>query len=620
MTYGRAFTEPSEAEATARQLANPAAKSVAKNVAKSQQATPSRTSAGSLGKGRCKTGRDQRGSHGRRLVANLQRDEDALTLLRTAGLDAGTASAIGLGMRDPYVRSDGQMVSGVLSYPVSRSRGRIRFGSLNLPGYTTNPEHPVGWSAGPAEGLSYGTGEVAVVCSSALEAWLAWQAAQSAGVSLTALASTHPDAMPSAWRQCGFWTGWSRVVVTDGTSRSLAAALAISSARPIERCPSSPSSGTEPVDAGDLADWIDAIFDGERRLIAAPPGAEVLLPGDYAASRMSLHGGLHEGRMYYAFAVERREAVGHGSRLMFSYRTLVVRSDGAVLEPMVLSAPAGTPADRLVHALSDGTRIAAGSRSPVGASWSLAAIKRFVGRARAGLSYDGPSGAVLRGQLVAHLRSVVWLPEQETIDKIADFVMATYFYRHFDAFPILYVHGPRATGKSELTSAAVAMSFNGSLMAQGSGAALIGLARDSGGLIAIDDAETLTAGFGELAQALKVGYKASTGVKRMVGSSGAVETVDFFGPRILCNTRGLDDVLQSRCITIATAPRPEGCSADAGNDLDIAAWRDAMHDFAMSHVTELSGVVASRRASVNSRDAELMLPLNAVRELIASGV
>lgn len=542
-------------------------------------------------------------------------------MLASAGLDAETASAIGLGMREPYRRSDGQTVSGVLSYPVSQSRGRIRFGSINLEGYTINPEHAVAWSTGSAEGLSYGVGDVAIVCASAFEAWLAWQAADKAGIPLTALASTQPEMVPAAWTKRGFWSGWSRVVVSDGASRSLAGALAMNSARPLERCPRAPSPlEGEPVEADDLAEWIAAIVDGERRLIAAPPGADMLLPGDYAASRMSVHGGLHDGYMYYAFAVERRETVGPGSRLMFSYHTLAVRSDGAVLEPMVLPAPAGTPTDRLVHALSDGTRITPSFHPPASASWSLLGIKRFVRRARSGLGYDGPSGAALRERLVLHLRSVVWLPAAEFHETIADFIMATYFHRHFDAFPILYVHGPKASGKSELTSAAVALSFNGSLMAQGSGAALIRLARDSGGLVAIDDAETLMSGFGELAQVLKVGYKASTAIKRMVGSSGAVETVDFFGPRLLCNTRGLNDVLLSRCITVATAPLPEGNSAQDRHNLDVPAWRDEMHDFAMSHVTQFAGVVAARKASVHNREAELMLPLNAVTDLIASGV
>ena len=549
------------------------------------------------------------------MISNLRRNDTALDWLGRAGLSEQTIKAIGLGVKEPYERSDGTLVSGVLVYPIAARAGRTRYGCINVAGLTTNPEHPIGWSAGVAEAVVYGDGDIALICASALEAWAAWQAATAAGVKITALVSTQPGEMPSRWRRRGAWSGWSRVIATDGVSPALGRMVAETCGRPIERCPSAPTPSTaRSVSPDDLANWLLQIISEERSL-SRDLAADDLLPGDFAAERISIHGGLHDGRMYYAFAVERRQRADRGDQFRFSYRTLVIRSDGEVLEPGLLPSPPGTPADRRVYALNDGTRIAPVATLPAHGSWSLPAIRRFAERKRAGRPYDGPSAGDLRVDLVAHLKAAVWLPDANTYGRIASFVMASYFHRLFAAFPILHIQGPKGSGKSELTSTLVSLSFNGTLMSQGSGAALVRLARDCGGLVAIDDAEMLSAGFGELAQVLKTGYKASTAIKRIVASSGAVETVDYFGPRIICNTRGLDHVLSSRCIVVATAPLPADANLVSDLDSDAAQWRDEMHSFAMSHIREVAAMIEEVRSPLSGRDVEIELPIRVMQRI-----
>lgn len=539
-----------------------------------------------------------------------------LALLGSYGLQERTIAALGLGMREPYRRVDGETVSGVIVYPVTGAGGRTRYGCISLPGATENPEHSIGWSCGSAEAVAYGSGDIALVCASALEAWVAWQAAEAAGIAVTSMASTQPDIMPASWSKARYWSGWMRVIVTDCVPRGVANALSVASARPLEGCPAAPvPSDANAVEAEELTDWIGLVADGERQLAPSRATGDVLTPGNFEASRVSVHGGMQGGRMYYAFAVERRERSQSGGGFLFSYRTLVLRSDGAVLEPGLLPAPPGTPADLRVHALSDGTRIAPALATPSGGSWSLAGIKRFAARTQAGAPYDGPAGLQLISELTRHLESVVWLPDTVSYGRVAAFIMATYFHRLFDAFPLLFVTGPKGTGKSELTSAIVSLAFNGALMSQGSSAALVRLARETGGLIAIDDAEMLTAGFGELAQVLKTGYKASTAIKRVVGPSGMVEAVDYYGPRVLCNTRGLDDVLLSRCLVVGTARMPDGERIGDRTATDPAELRDRLHDFAMSHISDMTAVIADCSGSATGRDGEVALPLRAVARL-----
>lgn len=591
-----------------RNVANGAAKPAANSPAQSRRG---RKSNGSK--------RDQSGSHARRLVRNLQARRDVLERLFATGLEASTIAAVGLGLKESYSRADGETVSGVLVYPVSADGDRVRYGNLNLDGITTNPEHALGWTTGQSRAISIGTGEIAVVCASAIEAWLLWQSASAAGIDLTVLASTAPDVAPAEWRTAAYWSGWTRVVVTEAVPPLLLSTVAMAVSSPLERCRAAPLNDDGDGIRIDLDEWVRAIVDGiDGRQAGAPLHRDAELSGDYALDRVSIHGGLQQGRMLYAFPVERRERSAGSTGIVYSYRTLVLRSDGAVLEPQVLPAPPGTPIDRRVHALSDGTRIGAAPCLPSNATWSLRSIERFVSRMRSGAGYQGPTGISLHQALTGHLRSSIWLPNDAVHGQIASFVMATFFHRLFDAFPILYLQGPKGSGKSELTAALVASAFNGALMSQGSPAALVRLVRESGGLVAIDDAEILHSGFGELAQILKVGYKASTAIKRLVGTGGATETIDFFGPRILTNTRGLDHILASRCICVGMSPLPPGTDMRDDGLIDLASWRDQMHDFAMSHVVEMAAIVRSDRPAITSRADELRFPLDAVERLIGA--
>jgi hypothetical protein len=591
----------------------------AKTVAEVAARVAARRAANGRGARPQKRRRDQRGSNARRMVSNLQREPAVLCHLQARGLAEGTISALGLGVKEPYTCADGRTVSSVLTYPMKTGQGRTRFGCLAVPGVTQNPEHPVGWAPGAPVSVAIGMGDILVVCESAIEAWLAWQTACAVGTGITALASTHPDALPEEWRHQRFWAGWSRIVVSDGIALGILDMIVDIARRPLERCDTLPAPAADATLAPlALEDWFALAMDGQGMARAPATVPLAMTPGDFSASRVSIHGGYSAGRMYYGFTVERRERPLDGNaQMLYSYRTLVLRDDGAVLEPDLLPAPAGTPLDRRVHALSDGTRIQLASNVPVAGSWSLSAINDFVQARTGDQPYSGPSLSDLVGELTTYLRSVVWLPEDEDHALLSRFVVATYFHRVFEAFPLLHIHGPKTSGKSELTAAIAGCAFNGSLMAQGSAAALCRLARETGGLLAIDDAEGLTAGFGELAQVLKQGYKASTATKRLVSASGATQTIDFYGPRVICNTRGLDPIIASRCLTVETRPMPADHVRPSSPETEIGAWRDLMHAFAMYHVGAVAELAVAMKADITGRDGELLLPIRVIERLAA---
>jgi len=565
--------------------------------------------------------RNQTGSNFRRLASNLQRDDGAMAVLASQGVDAGMVRALGLGMKEPYTRADGTRVENVLAFPITSSDGRRRYAYLNIPDYTLNPEHPVGWGPGKPQVMSTGQGtHTLIVCASALETWQVERATMRSGRELAAIASSQPGRAPSEWLRAGYWSGWGRIVVLDSVDEALRVAIGRAAMRPLDLATGSLID--EGADDGAMARRLGALIKGATPIRVPPNDLLATLSnsvGDYDVKPITVHGGIANGHLYYAFTVERREhgTGGRADGILHRYQALVIRSDGELLEASTLPAPRGTPAHRRVHALTDGTRISALPDPGHHASWSLAGIRQFASARLAGEDPCVDHPAQLAVEAVRHLRECIRLPDERDYWVLTAFVIAGYLHRVFDALPLIHIHGEKGSGKSELTSKIVELGFNGEMMAQGSASALIRLVRESGGLVAIDDAEGLVCGSSEISQALKSGYKQATAVKVVVMPGGRTEAIDFFGPRIVCNTVGLDPVLASRAIRVATATNAD-VDMSAGVDLDLAGWRDAMHAFAMARLHQVQVAYERIRLDVSDRRSEIWSPLRAIAEVVGN--
>ncbi len=544
--------------------------------------------------------------------------------LAAMGIDEQLVQSVGLGMKEPYTRTDGTRSANVLTFPLTTRGSRRRYGYLNLPGVTLNPKHELGWGPGEPEVVSSrSSGHNLLICASAFEVWQVQRAAAIADIEVVAECSSQPGRFPSAWLDRRHWARHARVIVTGGVATHCTTAIARLAQRPIERSDIT-FVDEEWRDDAAMARRLVELLDGAR---SQKPAADdlmreiVLGNGDFSAKPISVHGGMSDGRSFYAFTVERRRASGSGrpDRLLHLYHTVVLRSDGALLEATTLPAPAGTPAHRRVHALSDGTRINPIHDPGHYCSWSLSGIRRFVTARQTGEDPCYVAPQVLAAQAVTMLRNVVVLPRDDDYFVLVAFIIASYLFRLFDALPIIHLHGERGSGKSELTSALVALSFNGQTMAQGSAAALIRLVRETGGLVALDDAEALAGGGGEVGQALKQGYKQLTATKFLTLPGGRTEAVDFFGPRVVSNTLGLDPILGSRAIRIPTSVSADGTAEEHGDDMDIAAWRDAVHAFAMSRLDEVGLSYESARRRVRTRHDEIWAPLLAIANVVGNG-
>lgn len=549
-----------------------------------------------------------------------------MAMLADLGIGIDLVAALELGVKEPYRRADGTLSDGVLAYPIELGGSRRRYGYVNLVGLTVSPDHPVAWSPGEPRSVVHGDRGDLLVLASPLEVFRVRASAERRGLALAAVSSSQPDLLPACWEDPAFWAPWSRIVVSHALPASVRARVASVARRPIEQ---SAEWGADVRD-GDTADsrldrWVDGALDGARPFRPTLAPSRYLSAdrtGDFAADPLPLHGGFLRGQLFYPFRVERRvagAAGGGASRTLHSYQTLVVRSDGAVLDAATLPAPAGTPAAHRVHALSDGTRIASlpePSRNP---TWSLDGIQAFVAAKAEGRSPCARAACDVIADVHRLIASRVSLPDTDDEWLATAFVVMTHMFRIFGALPILLVEGERGTGKSELAATVASLAFNAVTMGQGSAAALVRLTRECGGLVVLDDAEGLSAagtGFGDLAQCLKVGYRASTARKPITLPGGKVETFDFFGPRMITCTRGVDPVLGSRCVRI---PSALGVPAVGDDEIDVLALRDELHALAMTRASDVEGVYVKMMSTAVDRDGEIWTPLIAIAMALGAG-
>jgi hypothetical protein len=546
-----------------------------------------------------------------RQCARLLRHRQALEALTKAGLHEGTIARFNLGLKASYQsRTNGEIIENALSFPILGADGQRlpRFAFVNLEGVTIAPPHPGGWGVGSP--LSYWS----TVASRALPLlvvedpptlWLVEQLLDATDApERVILTRSHGPGAPMEWVAPSFWRDWPSIVwLGEEHPRFLGEA-----AQAIGR-----EFRVAPVPEG-FRTWRACLAAGlsraelEERISSASAWIENLRlgesedeTGEFAYEPIDVATAFLDGNLFYPYVVEERSHETTNRRhgelggLVQRYAIRVVRSDGAILKINSLPMPKGSRDSSRVYALSDGTRIAVEPTVSPFASWSFNSIRRFVDHARSGQGVLHRPPTLMAGEIEAHLRGAVWLPNPDSYALLTTYVMLTYVYQVFDAVPLLLVNGPKGTGKTELGQALADLSCNAVLVGQASAAGLIRLMNETRGLIVLDDLEQIGAalgsGFSEVAQMLKLSYKKASANKPVAERGRSVARLDFFGPKVVTNTLGADRVLGSRmvCVTTASVPK-EVTSALDGRwlpSVDTQRLRDELHSWGMKRAVDL---------------------------------
>jgi len=188
----------------------------------------------------------------------------------------------------------------------------------------------------------------------------------------------------------------------------------------------------------------------------------------------------------------------------------------------------------------------------------------------------------------------------------------------------MIVTGGKGTGKSELGEAIVSVSFNAVVVGQASAASVVRLMDEARVLIVLDDLESLGRAlkdhsFSDISQMLKLSYKKKTGRKAITDKGGKTRVFDFYGPKVVNNTRGVDAILGSRMIHIPTRRMPDfqpGVAALKGDDPEEPArLRDELHAWGMANACRVHDGYRELMACRRERDDEIAAPLRAIAAL-----
>ncbi len=208
---------------------------------------------------------------------------------------------------------------------------------------------------------------------------------------------------------------------------------------------------------------------------------------------------------------------------------------------------------------------------------------------------------------------------------ISLWIMATYIFCVFEAFPYLLISGTRGSGKSKLLEILNYLCFNAEMTANTSPSALFRLVGGNLSTVLLDEGESLTGNERdkEIIFLLNAGYKKGSYVNRVNKESHQLERFLVYSPKCVAAISPLDSTLKSRFITITMI---KASSKDKSNlrvnnfSADWKRLRGGLYKFALNCGFDVSEVFNNSKNVhlLAGRNNELWSPLLSLAEYIDS--
>lgn len=278
---------------------------------------------------------------------------------------------------------------------------------------------------------------------------------------------------------------------------------------------------------------------------------------------------------------------------------------------------------REIVALEGGRLVEIGGRSVVlrdvpaalgsGSRWSWADVQAY-------LAGDSPSPVEAYLETERLLDKYIDFRDEGTSDALAVWVMGTYVFTLFEAYPYVVLQGPKGSGKTKVLDLAARLAFNARVSSSMSPASLFRVVEATRGTLGIDEAERLADPrdpiAGDLRLLLNAGYKRGAPAIRCEGEDHKVTEFEVYGPKILASIRGVEDILETRCIRITmlrtTGPKGNLVVSESGEEW--ARARHGLYCFALQHYPGVRDLYLQGAGAegLNNRQAELWRPLLAI--------
>lgn len=220
-------------------------------------------------------------------------------------------------------------------------------------------------------------------------------------------------------------------------------------------------------------------------------------------------------------------------------------------------------------------------------------------------------------------------PVSDAATVMALWTMGTYVYRIFEAYPYISLCGDKGSGKTKCLQIAQKLCFNSLMSSDISKPSLFRAIEASSATLLIDEAENLK-GYkkdDDLIKLLNAGYKRGNPVVRINLNTFEPQSFDVYSPKILAGIRGIDAVLEDRCIVLQMIRSMNAKKANLAVTANVDNWgelRHLLYCFALDHFPGIirghEKVIAEIEPGsvIQGRKGELWFPLLGIAKYIDS--
>jgi len=216
--------------------------------------------------------------------------------------------------------------------------------------------------------------------------------------------------------------------------------------------------------------------------------------------------------------------------------------------------------------------------------------------------------------------------QESDYDFFSLWTMGTYLHPLFRSYPYIYLGGMKESGKTKTLSVLSCLAFNPIFSGNISTSSLFRLIQNARCTLLIDETEKLAnpQRAEEFRSILLSGYKQGAKVYRAEKDSrDKFEPLEFetYSPKAIANIRGLEGVLESRCISFVmrrTKCKEIGNREPDANDPSWQKIRDHLYLFSLGHWKKVKGCYEALKntTQLSNREWELWHPILALADLV----
>ena len=305
------------------------------------------------------------------------------------------------------------------------------------------------------------------------------------------------------------------------------------------------------------------------------------------------------------------------------WKPVIITSDRRRIIPQ--RPPDGADPDS-VWWLDEGQRLAlaGGFMDAPDRRWSYDGIVGFLNGAD-----TRPKPHEVYDALMASLKRYVYHADEYSYTVDVLWALGTYFYRLWNAYPYLALHGERGAGKTTLLTWLHAVCFNAEFMVNTSEASLYRSIQAKAPTLLIDEQEGLNSSKAaketkaDLMGILKSGYKTGAKVARQrIDRPEITEYFDVYSPKALAAIELFEDVLENRAILTFMTSKPRTVQTDDDGAIvrrdkeEFQPLRDQLYALLMYETTTLQRISDRVKFEAHNRFRELFYPLYAIAAFV----